>query len=261
MRLRQLERFFPNLVVFFFSYGLGGCVLFYIIPNSVKIGRGNLFFGVIWAVVLFFLLMWTWCWLVAAISDPGRTEDDLNARGLLERVKQGDIPQCLRHLPICVKCQMPKPPLSHHCASCNACHLRMDHHCGVTGQCVADKNMKAFVLSFIYAFCLGLSMFIAGLGAMIMCGMKDTITVIIMVYSGMLGVLLLGFGASFIRSGMNGTGTIDKMSGNAGFGKLSFKKYMNSFGKTWVERLIPVQHFTTFLAWPGVNWEDLEYYA
>ena len=55
------------------------------------------------------------------------------------------------HIPMCTKCNAPKPPRAHHCSVCNTCVARMDHHCPWVGNCVGKKNHKYFVLFLIWA--------------------------------------------------------------------------------------------------------------
>ena len=43
-----------------------------------------------------------------------------------------------------------KPVRAHHCKVCNACTLRMDHHCPWTVNCVGINSHKAFYLTSVY---------------------------------------------------------------------------------------------------------------
>lgn len=45
----------------------------------------------------------------------------------------------------CRKCSNHKPERAHHCKSCNACVLKMDHHCPWTYNCVGHGNMPHFL--------------------------------------------------------------------------------------------------------------------
>jgi hypothetical protein len=45
----------------------------------------------------------------------------------------------------CRKCDSDKPPRTHHCSMCNACFLRMDHHCPWVVGCVGFRNHKYFL--------------------------------------------------------------------------------------------------------------------
>jgi hypothetical protein len=37
------------------------------------------------------------------------------------------------------------------------------------------------------------------------------------------------------------------------------RKLLRSFGRSWVERVIPIQRQTTFLAWPGVSFDEISF--
>ena len=253
-----LRALFPNLLVIGFAIGLGVTSLFFCLPPIIKNSSG--FFHIclilLWIIILFLFCMWFWCWCYAVFTDPGRTEDDLKRRGILHQVKQGDIPFCLRSLPICAKCGLPKPATAHHCSTCGACHLRMDHHCGVTGQCVADKNFKSFILNFFYASIYGIFMFISGIITVFKIDNYRVIAVVLMIYSLIIGIALGIFGYTFFKDARSGVGTLDKIAGKSFTSTLSFQKFILSFGNNWFERLIPIQKKTTFLAWPGVSWDD-----
>ena len=52
---------------------------------------------------------------------------------------------------ICLKCEklqrlQVKPSKAHHCSQCSGCIKHMDHHCGFLMNCVAEDNMKDFLL-------------------------------------------------------------------------------------------------------------------
>lgn len=52
--------------------------------------------------------------------------------------------------PPCRKCGGPKPPRTHHCHVCNACVLKMDHHCPWLNNCVGWRNYPYFVRLLVY---------------------------------------------------------------------------------------------------------------
>ncbi len=48
-----------------------------------------------------------------------------------------------------------RPIRASHCAVCNSCFLRRDHHCPWLGTCIALSNYKYFVLFLTHTFLLG----------------------------------------------------------------------------------------------------------
>jgi hypothetical protein len=207
----------------------------------------------IFAVISFFYVMWLWSWLTAALSDPGRVSEDLRRRGLLKRVVDGDVPPCLRNLQICSKCHLPKPIQCAHCDDCECCHLRQDHHCGLIGQCVADLNLKAFILSFLW----GGALFIASAAGMIALALTGRFpwagffAVDALLFAG----VMLAFAIGSVAKSREATSLFERVMGRSGE-PLGLSAFVESFGSVWWERLIPVQRTSTFLAWPGITWES-----
>lgn len=50
----------------------------------------------------------------------------------------------------CEKCQILRPPRTHHCSSCNRCILQMDHHCPWVNNCIGYANYRSFFLTVLY---------------------------------------------------------------------------------------------------------------
>lgn len=63
----------------------------------------------------------------------------------------------------CTQCQFYRPPRAAHCYQCGLCASVHDHHCGVTGGCVASGNLRAFVW---FLWVGQLSSFLAGFSAL-----------------------------------------------------------------------------------------------
>ena len=185
---------------------------------------------------------------------------NLEKRGYLNRIHRGDIPLCLSHLPICPHCRVPMPLNSMHCDTCKTCVLRYDHHCGVVGQCIADKNIKAFILSFFYAFLFGESSALTGITFCISDKNSqsfDIMKVLVLIgslYSGVVGLSLFSFGLATVFHQITAYMSAD--NDHSSFVRHRKFKFFKMFGNEWWQMLIPIQSTTTYLAWPGIRWNE-----
>ncbi|ORX44193.1 zf-DHHC-domain-containing protein [Piromyces finnis] len=75
--------------------------------------------------------------------------DDLNIDECMEEL--GDFPDYSQMF-VCKKCQVAKPPRTHHCKICKKCQSRMDHHCPWVNNCIGHANHRYFVLFLQYLF-------------------------------------------------------------------------------------------------------------
>jgi hypothetical protein len=243
----------PNAFVLFFAGVLGVLNLTHGIPKVLSLDQISPQCAIAIVVWIAAFAMFLWCWLRAGLADPGRIEDDLRQRGLLAQVLRGDIPPCLRSLPICFRCNLPFPRNSHHCSFCGKCVLRFDHHCGVVGACIGDKNFKAFVLSFFYAGLYGLSN-----AAFAYIWIHDPLLArhVPELFGAIAGCMSAVMGLALIVSGFSFFGGAACINRGGVSRRAKCRRLLRSFGSSWPERLIPIQRTTTFLAWPDVSFDD-----
>lgn len=71
-------------------------------------------------------------YFLAVITSPGKPPKDYK-------------PQKNQWKVWCNKCNLYKPPRTHHCKQCQTCVLAMDHHCPWTNNCVGHGNMPHFM--------------------------------------------------------------------------------------------------------------------
>jgi hypothetical protein len=50
----------------------------------------------------------------------------------------------------CKKCEITRPPRTHHCSICQRCVIRFDHHCVWMNNCIGYNNYRQFLLVLFY---------------------------------------------------------------------------------------------------------------
>ena len=123
-------------ILFFVSYFL------LVRPHLMQISTYHLWFLSIIDVIF------SITFIVASFSDPGSLQKSLE--------KYPFDPSFINSLPKCPQCNLPKPARCHHCKTCGRCHLRMDHHCPVLGQCVGLGNYQKFLVMLLWGSILSL---------------------------------------------------------------------------------------------------------
>lgn len=171
-------------------------------------------------IALYVLLNWSYT--TGVFKGPGTTTSARKGYSSLpthaEPVATNFTVKANGELRYCKKCEARKPDRAHHCSTCRTCVLKMDHHCPWLATCVGLHNYKAFLLFLIYTtlFCF-LCFFVSGnwVWSEILSDGQYTESllpvnyVMLVVISGIIGLVLAGFTGWHILLACRGQTTIE----------------------------------------------------
>eukprot|EP00668_Euglena_longa_P011306 GGOE01013700.1.p1 GENE.GGOE01013700.1~~GGOE01013700.1.p1 ORF type:complete len:320 (+),score=89.54 GGOE01013700.1:39-962(+) len=79
------------------------------------------------------------------LTSPGKPIDTLTTEELKALQEEQAPEKGKGWTKFCKKCQVPKPPRTHHCNTCGHCILKMDHHCPWINGCIGHFNHRYFM--------------------------------------------------------------------------------------------------------------------
>jgi hypothetical protein len=201
------------------------------------------------------LFMCFWCFFVMLFSDPGTVAADLERRGLLKAIRANSIPANLRHLPLCKKCQVPRPPLSHHCVHCGSCFLRRERHSQLWGRCIADNTFKASILMFVWGGISGTFLFLLNGALAFYDGHRFPF--LVTGYSVSFGSLCFACAVVLLSGERIDVSYYDRQRRTSGR-RIGIGEIIQTFGETWWQKMSPIQAKCTRFAWAGVDWDSTQ---
>ncbi|KAG1352451.1 hypothetical protein G6F62_002673 [Rhizopus arrhizus] len=109
-----------------------------------------------------FILLFIITYARVVSQPPGYAKDNLTGQSTI------DPPDCILGDPVwCENCQLWKPDRAHHCRVCDACVLRMDHHCPWMNGCIGVANYRFYIQFLCYVSLLATWIFVTSLIAFI----------------------------------------------------------------------------------------------
>ncbi|KAI9731011.1 MAG: palmitoyltransferase for Vac8p [Cirrosporium novae-zelandiae] len=167
-------------------------------------------------------LLLNWSYTTAVFTDPGSPLTSKNGYSHLPTHE----PITFKSVTVsstgetrfCKKCEAQKPDRAHHCSTCGRCVLKMDHHCPWLATCVGLHNYKAFILFLVYTslFCWTCLLLSASwLWCEILSdgqwveSLMPVNYVLLVVISGIIGLVLTGFTCWHIWLSIRGQTTIE----------------------------------------------------
>lgn len=186
-----------------------------LIPLYASGDTGRTCTYVLIAIWILFSILWFWSYIQTCWLDPGTILSELKRRGFWADGELAELPECIASMPRCSKCALPKPPRAHHCSECDRCYFRWDHHCPIVGNCIALRNMKAFMLFLFYSCVL---LVLGGVNRIVSHFIAQTPSMLIAISCTLIfiifGVCITCFGCQYIPEVCVNRTTIEKIAGN-----------------------------------------------
>lgn len=238
------------ILIFIYCGVTAAMIMFIFMKYSIFNSTAKACYFVVLVFYILFSVLWIWAHISLSWMDAGSVEREIaehKTNPLSEELQSH-----INNFPPCSRCNLPKSRRTHHCSSCNKCYFRFDHHCPAIGNCVALKNMKAFILFMVYSSCL---LIVGGASALLYLGTENTEFKFIywILFGGgiLLAVYISGFGFSFCPNTIYDHTTLE------GIAKVNKNKYsidgMTSFrqifGKYWWEWFLPMQNRIDGFEW------------
>ena len=130
MPLTPLKQNHKTQVVFLIIVGIILAIQFLIVlPNQKYTIPAYIIVGLTPVVLI--------SWSIASIKDAGHLKQDHKFMDLLATIHPCEM---------CPDCEVLRTPRSRHCAICDSCVERFDHHCPWVNNCVGNGNHNAFLV-------------------------------------------------------------------------------------------------------------------
>lgn len=113
------------------------------------------------------------------------------------------------HQEICETCMRYKPPRAHHCAICQKCVLKFDHHCPWINNCVGLHTHRNFVLFLVFTSLICIYLAVVGNELFRTTHSKSLGFVFAYLVVTVLGTAIIGFTIWHFVLIWNGTTTIE----------------------------------------------------
>lgn len=133
----------PLVQIFYLVVAVGGFYLFVTVA-MIKNCPGPYLAGYHRITGTICMLICYWSFYMACYTDPGVIRSKTDVKNAKKRYDFDEVMFMKDNT--CTTCKFEKPARSKHCAVCDRCVERFDHHCIWINNCVGRKNHKYFLL-------------------------------------------------------------------------------------------------------------------